>query len=400
MWVDANANGVRDAGEVGLGGVTVQRWLDVNSNDILEPLTDTLQATTTTAPDGSYLFTGVPATGTEDYIIAVVAPSGYTATTNASRTYPNVPGGSVLLTADFGFRANAGSLTIRDRVWLDTDGNGAFGASESGIAGVTVELLNSSLQVIGTTATAADGTFTFSGVAGGSADYTVRLNDTGGLLTDLVGTTSYAIARQRAESNLSVSIDRVTAPPPSYGFRPTRAIGDTIFRDLNGNGVQDPGDGGFAGVSVSLYQDTNGNNVLDLGVDQLVGTVTTDANGQYLFTGLPNGSYIVSVPTTPSGYTFSGPGTDTDPAAGVQKTATMAGANLLDRDFGYRPATPRTLRGTIWADLDFDGVIGASEVGLAGVSLNVYQDVNGNGVIDVGEPLVGTVTTDASGVYS
>ena len=391
VWVDANANGVRDAGEVGLGGVTVQRWLDVNGNDILEPVTDTLQASTTTAPDGSYLFTGVPAAGTEDYIIAVVSPSGYTATTNASRTYPNVPGGSVLLTADFGFRANAGSLTIRDRVWLDTNGDGAFG-SESGIAGVTVELLNASLQVIGTTVTAADGTFFFSGVAGGGADYTIRLNDTGGLLIDFVGTTSYALARQRAESNLNASIDRVTAPPPSYGFRPSRAIGDTIFRDVNGNGIQEAGDGGFAGVSVSLYRDTNSNNLLDLGTDQLVGTVTTDANGQYLFTGLANGTYIVSVPTAPTNYTFSGPGTDTDPAAGIQKTATMAGSNILDRDFGYEPTgTPRTLGGTIWADLDADGVIGASEAKLAGVTLDV---------LDGGGALVATVTTDASGAYS
>ena len=391
MWVDANSNGVRDAGEVGLGGVTVQRWLDVNGNDVLEPLLDTLQATATTAPDGSYLFAGVPATGTEDYIIAVVSPAGYTATTNTTRTYPNVPGGSVLLTADFGFRANAGSLAIRDRVWLDADGDGAFGAGESGIGGVTVELLNSSLQVIGTTTTAADGTFSFSGLAGGGADYTVRVNDTGGVLIDFVGTTSYGIARQRAESNLNASIDRVATPPPSYGFRPTRAIGDTIFRDVNGNGVQDAGDGGFVGVSVDLYRDANNDGLINAG-DTLVGTVSTDANGQYLFAGLANGNYIVSVPTTPAGYNFSGPGADSDGATGgVQRRATLSGSNLLDRDFGYRPTTSRALAGTIWADLDFDGVIGASEARLAGVTLDV---------LDAGGDVVATLTTDASGAYS
>ena len=49
------------------------------------------------------------------------------------------------------------------------------------------------------------------------------------------------------------------------------------------------------------------------------GSVTTDANGQYLFAGLTNGNYIVSVPT-PAGYNFTGPGADSDTGtAGIQK---------------------------------------------------------------------------------
>jgi len=50
-------------------------------------------------------------------------------------------------------------------------------------------------------------------------------------------------------------------------------IGNHIFRDTNGNGVQDPGEPGIAGVTVRLY---NSGNVL-------VGTAVTDANGEYYF---------------------------------------------------------------------------------------------------------------------
>ena len=39
---------------------------------------------------------------------------------------------------------------------------------------------------------------------------------------------------------------------------------------------------------VSLYRDTNGDGAIDAG-EPLVGTVTTDANGKYLFSGLSNG---------------------------------------------------------------------------------------------------------------
>ena len=139
-----------------------------------------------------------------------------------------------------------------------------FDGGENGIAGVTIELLDASLNVIGTTTTAADGTFTFSGLAGGGADYTVRINDTGGVLLNYYGTTSYALALKRVESNLTASIDRVATPPPSYGFYPLRSIGDTVFNDLNGNGTQDAGDLGIAGVAVSLHKDINGDGIINV----------------------------------------------------------------------------------------------------------------------------------------
>ena len=57
------------------------------------------------------------------------------------------------------------------------------------------------------------------------------------------------------------------------------------------------------------------------------------------FSGLSNDWYVVSVPV-PTGYTFSGPLTDSDSAtAGIQKGRQMTGANLLDADFGFRATT-------------------------------------------------------------
>jgi uncharacterized repeat protein (TIGR01451 family) len=389
-WVDADTNGVRDPGEVGLGGVTLQLWLDNNSNGVVDLGTDTLLTSTTTAPDGSYLFTGVTANGALDYVVAATTPSGYAPTTPTTSAFIDSNSGDVILTADFGYRFLTGSFTIRDRIWRDNDGDGVLGVGELGIAGVTVTILNASLQVIGTTTTAADGTFVFSGVVGGGADYTVRISDTAGALRDFVGTTAYAIARERAEPNLNADVNHLAAP--SYGFRPTRSLGDTVFRDANGNGVQDAGDGGFSGISVSLYRDTNGNGRIDAG-EPLVGAVTTDANGQYLFAGLADGSYLVSVPTAPAGYSFSGPGSDSDPVtAGIQKAAAIVGGNdNWTIDYGYQATTPRTVSGIVWADNNADGVVGSAEERLAGVTLDV---------VDGGGSVVATVTTEATGAYS
>lgn len=49
-------------------------------------------------------------------------------------------------------------------------------------------------------------------------------------------------------------------------------IGNRVWKDTNGNGVQDPGETGISGVTVRLYQGST-----------LVGTAVTDANGEYYF---------------------------------------------------------------------------------------------------------------------
>jgi len=90
----------------------------------------------------------------------------------------------------------------------------------------------------------------------------------------------------------------------------TTIIGNTVWHDANLNGIQDDGESGIEGVTVELYQDTG---------SQLIDTAVTDANGNYLFTGLPAGQYSVQV-VAPSGYIF---------------TATDVGSDEFDNDF-YR----------------------------------------------------------------
>ncbi|MBI5848187.1 MAG: DUF11 domain-containing protein [Nitrospirae bacterium] len=463
VWVDANANGVRDSGEIGLGGVTVKLYQDRNSDDRLDILTDlpdgvgtvsatnsstavvgsgtafsalnagdaitiagvaytiqsvtdathltltanytgttgggkayTMPVATVSNPDGTYLFTGAAASGTQTYFVSAATPSGYTATTGSTNhRFTNVAAGSTLLIADFGFNRTTTTYSIKDRVWTDSNGDGLF-SGESGLAGVTVELHDASLNVIGTTITAADGTFIFSGLTGGGADYTVRINDTSGVLLDYYGTTSYSLALKRPESNLTTSIDRVATPPPSFGFRPLRSIGDTIFSDLLGgtSGVQDAGEPGIAGVVVSLYRNIAPLGTFD-GSDTLISTVTTDASGQYLFSGLADGEYIVSVPV-PAGYSFIpngvvNPDLDGNPANGIQNRVTITGGvSDLNKDFGFQASSPRTVSGTVWDDLDADGVIDGGEAGLAGVTIDILS----------GSTVVATVTTNASGNYT
>ncbi|MBK9462535.1 MAG: carboxypeptidase regulatory-like domain-containing protein [Sphingobacteriales bacterium] len=61
--------------------------------------------------------------------------------------------------------------------------------------------------------------------------------------------------------------------------------------DTNGDGIQDAGEPGVSGVTVTLY-DANGD---------VLATTTTDASGAYSFTNLPPDTYQVGF-TLPAGY--------------------------------------------------------------------------------------------------
>ena len=73
----------------------------------------------------------------------------------------------------------------------------------------------------------------------------------------------------------------------------TNKIGDFIWHDTNLNGIQDAGELGIPGVIVELLQGTT-----------VISTTTTDVNGKYLFSNLPNGTFGVRVAA--SNYTAGG----------------------------------------------------------------------------------------------
>jgi hypothetical protein len=107
---------------------------------------------------------------------------------------------------------------------------------------------------------------------------------------------------------------------------PTGQIGNFVWEDLNGNGVQDSGEPGIAGVLVTLSGDANA-------------SMLTDANGNYLFSGLPAGSYSVTVAGVP-GYAGSPSNQGGDPALdsnGSPSAVTLATDSSIDLtiDFGF-----------------------------------------------------------------
>lgn len=116
----------------------------------------------------------------------------------------------------------------------------------------------------------------------------------------------------------------------------TGSVGDKIFDDNNSNGAFDAGDVGLANVTVQLIDDIDGDGVVDAG-ERVLATDTTDANGNYLFTNVLPGQYIVRVTDT-SNVVGSAPST----TGGLTRTAGLAliGASSLAADFGFAVAAP------------------------------------------------------------
>jgi uncharacterized repeat protein (TIGR01451 family) len=79
-----------------------------------------------------------------------------------------------------------------------------------------------------------------------------------------------------------------------FGYWQPATIGDFVWEDVDGDGLQDVGESGLSGVTVTLYGSG--------GV--FVDSTSTDADGYYTFTDVVSGSYYV-VFTGPAGYVFS-----------------------------------------------------------------------------------------------
>ena len=192
VWFDANKDGIQDADEAGVPGVTVT-LTDGAGNPVIDLDGNPVKAVTTDA-NGMYEFTNlmpnvdriVANAGEENYKVTFTPPAGYSATMSRAGDPEKDSNGAesdVMLvqgqddeTVDFGLVADG---TIGDTLFWDVDNNG--GSAPSGadkpLAGVTVTLAYTTpagVEKTLTTVTDADGHYSFKDLAPG--DYVVTVD--------------------------------------------------------------------------------------------------------------------------------------------------------------------------------------------------------------------------------
>lgn len=247
--------------------------------------------------------------------------------------YDTSNGGGVALDNTLGKAAGLGDvellcspapIEIGNFVWLDANRDGIQDPGESPLANVTVTLHDMSMggALAGTAVTDSNGQYYFGGVSATNlsvssikfdTQYEVRVSLNQAPLVDLIPTITSAGSNESIDSNgvLSTtnSVSEVTTGfagandhTIDFGFsEPSVLVGDYVWFDRDLDGIQDPSEPAYPGVTVSL---------MDMSTGLTIATTVTDENGLYFFDqddGLsPGGSNKVCL-DNPADYTSSGP---------------------------------------------------------------------------------------------
>ncbi len=343
MWIDADRDGVQDAGEASLPGVlvTLYRVVDGAPVRVSDTTTDAaglyafdnllageyfVEFTLTEQQSQRYLLTrhdaGERGTGSDAQPVAGAdrvtgrTPAFVLDGSNSELTTA-YPSRTIQASEGIDPTWDAGVIertyAVGDYVWIDADRDGVQDAGEDPLAGVTVRLLNADGDVVATTTTDANGYYLFDELPAG--DYRLEFQLTAqqrqqyrftqvgagsdaGADSDAAATGTPGVGRtplfRLDGDNAALTTDYDTADvrategiDPTWDagvVTPTFAVGDYVWIDADGDGVQDADEKPLAGVTVELYR---------AGEDKPFRTTTTDAQGRYVFDGLPAGDYRI-----------------------------------------------------------------------------------------------------------
>ena len=446
-WNDANHNGIADIGEANAAGITVE-LIGAGPDGLIGTSDDvTLQSTATDA-NGDYHFDHLP---DGIYAVRAQAPTGQVLTftnqdsddttdsdidrvTSLSAAIDLDSGGGTATgitndTTDIGVFDLAAPAALGDHIWLDANTDGIQDGSESGIEGVSVSLIGAGPDAtfgtaddvtLQTTTSDAAGDYHFNELPAG--DYQVRfgLESSNPAHTNLVPTWTTQGTDTARDSN----IDRVTQSSGTISLAPgtndtsvdagylaapnPSSIGDLVWNDSDGNGMQDAGESGIAGVVIELIG-AGPDGLIGTADDLVVARVTTDASGAYEFANLPAGDYLIHV-DSPTGWVPTWPrqGADTSLDSDIDRTtltthpiALGSNQHVTSVDIGLLADTANNSIGdTAFVDVNSNGRHEPTETGVSGVAVLLIA-AGPDGVFATADDVTLDSTTTASdGTYS
>ncbi len=377
VYIDLNRDGVRQPNEPGLSGVSIQ----ITGTDIFG---GTVNRTTTTSSDGSFTFDNLlPGT----YTLAETQPTGFPDGITQAGSSGGTVNGNIISNIVLAGDVNATDYTfgefgirVNGSVFNDLNANGVRDLGETGRAGVTVQLRNTSSGVVTPVVSDANGNYFFDNLAPGN--YQITIVPPTGFLTSSISplivniTNSGVVGGQLNDQNFGIAqASRLT------GF---------VYIDLNNNGVRDLGEGGVAGVTITL-------NGLQANGQQITRTATTAADGSYQFNDLLAGNYSL---------TETQPGNFDDGTTNVGTAGGIAGVNVITNivlgtnvqgngyNFGEKRVILVSLSGAVFIDINNDGNRQANEIGIGGVVMQLTGIANNGDQVDL------TVTTLSNGTFT
>jgi uncharacterized surface anchored protein len=394
VYIDANNDG-SNAGDLPIGGAVVNLS---GTND----LGITVVAQATTAPDGTYSFPNLrPGT----YSVTEVQPTGTldgkdTAGSLNGTVSPDKISSIALTSGANGTGYNFGELkpaTISGTAYADLDQSGALSGSDLKLGGVTVKLtgtddLGSPVDL--TAITAADGTYSFTGVRPGTyvLTETQPTNYVDGPVTP--GSLNGTPTPNKISAIIVASGDNSTGN--NFGEKPTADV--AIAKSATVAGPYGLGQTITYRVTVSNSGPNDATDVLvhDAWPAGITYLSATTASGSYDGT-----THNWTIPTIASGATaFVDITARLDSVTPGMNTANIVSTTSADPTLGDHQATadiasskPAAISGRVYVDKNNDGSA-TGDTGIAGVSVTI------SGTDDLGTPVNSTITTDANGDYT
>ena len=274
------------------------------------------------------------------------------------------------------------SISVKHRlsgkVYYDANDSSSYTNGEEGFKDITVELLGPDGAVITTTTTDTDGNYSFTLLPAG--DYTVKVTKAGAI-ANLDQTEDPDGTKDHTSGTVTLNADNPVQENINFGYVKKHAISGNVYLDQNRDKTKDGGDIPQSGITVNLV-DASGT---------VVATTTTDADGNYSFTGLGDGTYTVQVDKT--GPLASTEQTEDPSGQGDSRsqaiTFTRSDPDVTNVNFGY--VEDYTISGTVYYDKDRSETLNNGEPGFDGITVNLLDEAGAT---------VATTTTKADGTYS